>query len=132
LRKIGVNIGSVFKARIRQGTPDLVSTFLRFDKDEHGAWFLTEDAKKISHLLVFGDPEETLINFWSGGHGLFNDNLFRITHGPAGELLHRRSKGGREHQSLTFFRNLLGNGVNLLGKAHLEHSIGFIENKALD
>ena len=55
--------------------------------------------------------------------------FYRVALDGFSQLLYFRRHGRREHHGLSFFREQLLDFHDILVKTHIEHSVGFVEDK---
>ena len=104
---------------------------LRAGEDEDRPLVLFEKFLEQLRFLFATDDEELLLNFIDGRPLRRNFDAQRNLHVGGSKLENfRRHRRGEEHR-LSFFGNMLQDSLNLGLKTHIEHLIGFIENKDL-
>ena len=132
LRQVAMNTGSVVSSGF-QSLGKLIDATLRSTKNNRQFRSLyVQNTRHDIEFFIFACFDEILID--QIGRKLFCfdlDNL-RFMHeffaDCADCLWHRCGK----KQRLSFFRNVFDNCFNIFQKAHVEHFVGFIQNKRLN
>ena len=91
-----------------------------------------ENVRKRRRLGRAIDVDQTLLDAVCGSRNGRDRDLDRIAQHLPGEFNDRLRHGRREKQSLTVFRNLRDNLLDVANKAHVEHPVGFIENQTFN
>src|SRR5690606_37738643 len=117
------------KASGFQALGELQAGGLGADEDDHRLHRL--DFQQAGHgvqLVVVGHFPDFLGNgVQAAALAAVQADFLRVTHVLAGDSAHAGGHGGGEQGLLGVFRHFLEYGIEVVGKAHLEHFIGFVE-----
>lgn len=136
LSSVTVNSGGV-DASVAQEVAEGVGHSLGFDEDEsESIRFGADDVEQEGSLVVVLDEFDSLLDVFRGGTDSADGEENVVLQEVSGERLNFPGESGGEHERLSVLdagHVLLFNDLSDLGfETHVEHSIGFIENKVLD
>ena len=114
-------------------THDAVGTMLGATEHNRSAWICAGDElNQEPRLLFLWDKAHTLLNQFCRLLFGLDGNTDRVVQNGTCKVtnfgLHRRGK----HQRLPLRRNILQDAANGRKEAHVQHPVGFIQNKRVD
>src|SRR5690606_33682992 len=83
-------------------------------------------------LTFFIGRNDPLLDTVRGAVARTDVNFQRIMHQPCGQGADFRRKRGGKQQVLPLFRQQRQNFFNVVNKAHVEHTVGFVQHQELD
>jgi hypothetical protein len=111
---------------------EAIGSVLGAGKDNGPGYILgAKDVRKQSHLVALGNEANLLVNPLDGGGFRGHLDLHRIVQEGPGQLHDGRRHGGRKEQVLTLLWQVLEDLPDVVNKAHVEHTIGLVENEEL-
>ncbi len=127
LRQVGVH-GTTADIFLYEATVYLLDALLLAGEDDDplllGLEYLAQDGFL---LRIIADISRLLYLLGRLGDGYLH--VQRVFEERLGEVLNLARHGGREHYRLTRLRDMLGNGEDVVRKAHVEHAVSLIEDE---
>ncbi len=104
-----------------------------FGENKYAFAFLTFQQLNQKRGLVMTFHEHATLGNTLGHAGLRRGfNLNRIVQQTVGKMFDSRRHSCREHHRLVITRQHFGNGQNIFGETHIEHTVGFIKDEDFD
>ena len=102
------------------------------ENDDPGHVRRSQDIGQKRNLGLGLNVMDVLVDTLNRGCLLSNFNAHGVGQNLAGKLGNVTRHGGREQKRLTALRQSLGNLAHVAYEAHIEHTIGLVENEVLD
>ena len=131
LRNVTVDGGGLEAAGLQLVSQVLGCHLGAHEGDNAVELFHLEDAGQRVELVRAHDLQVPLAGVGAGGGLGLDRDLGRVVQVLLGHAADLARHGGREQRNLAVFRGLLEDLLNVLGEAHAEHLVGFVQDEVL-